>query len=131
MISCLPPHVFLHFGRLGSFVSRQKNKHLLITNPPSKPPAVGLATSLHLKGGALVKLFFYYMYLNTLIRFALKVCYKRYIVNIPFQIPINNNHLAPLFSYDQAYKNSPVDYFSEGASWREGVDRRSLDGEFV
>ena len=42
------------------------------TNPPSKPPAVGLATSLHLKGGALVKLFFYYMYLNTLIRYALK-----------------------------------------------------------
>jgi hypothetical protein len=27
---------------------------------------------------------------------------------------------APLFSYGRAYKNSPVDYFSEGASWRFG-----------
>ena len=35
---------------------------------------------------------------------------------------MNTNPLAPLFGKrgDRAIVNSPVDYFSEGASWREG-----------
>jgi hypothetical protein len=44
----LPP---ILFGiRAGSLQKRKK--HFYKSNPPSKPPAVGLATSLHLKGGA-------------------------------------------------------------------------------